>query len=134
MLTTDIQSLLRYFFSQGFTLKTLCNVTKLEPSLINKYMNDEILTEDELSSIKPLLYFLTQLYCMNKYDKEYLSNIINVMNVFFDVSLDAIATYLGLSIKDLESFIDNPYTYNDGHNLIIKLMHLFTTFVREKDI
>lgn len=133
MVVYDIEGLINRFFSDGFTVNCLCRATNVSSRLIEKVMQNEQLTADECLSLKPVLYFLTQLYAFDTSVNSYLSNLITAMCEFYDIPIDSICTYLGVDKKHLKQLItEGTKSWNETITLV-KLLHLFTSLVRQKD-
>ena len=134
MVVQDIQTLLDKFFADGFSMDCLCKATSVSVGLISKVYAKEALTMDECIALKPVLYFLTQLYTFNTDAKAYLEDISSTICEYYGMSVDAVSNYLGLDTAQFKTFLKNPEQYTNGYALTIKLLHLFTTLVREKNL
>lgn len=132
MIMCDIRSLLERFYSDGFTVESLSKATNISVELINRCYDDKDLTKEDLHTLNYLINFLTQLYLCDTEDDKYLQDIVTVICEYFNVSLNAIAKYLNLSVEQLRVFLDKPEHYANGYILSIKLMNLFMTLVRDK--
>lgn len=128
----DIHTLLEQSFSDGFTVESLSKATNISAALISRCYHGKELEQEEYFTLNYLLDFLTQLYCCDISDDKYLHNIVTAICDYFMIPLSTIAKYLNLSEEQLGIFLDKPECYTNGYNLSIKLMHLFTTFVRDK--
>lgn len=129
----DIRVLMEKFFAEGFTMEGLSRTTGVPVSLLQKVRANEVLTVEENRQLKPVLYFLMQLYMSNTKDGAYLKDMVTAISAYFEVPPSAIANHLGLNKTQFEKFLNKPEQYENGYELTIKLMHLFITFVREKN-
>ncbi len=134
MQVRDIQSLLEEFFSEGFTMNCLSKATNVPIEVIQKCYNNEQLSQEDFLFVNRILYFLMQLYMCDTSELSYLSDIVMVMHDYFGVPLDAICNYLELNKEQFETYINNPSQHQNSYNLTIKLLHLYTTLVREKSL
>jgi hypothetical protein len=132
MIMCEIHSLLERSFSDGFTIEGLSKATNISVELIDRCYHGENLVEEDLHTLTYLLVFLTQLYCCDTADSSYLQNIVTVICDYFMIPLSTIAKYMNLSAEQLSVFLDNPEHDTNAYNLSLKLMHLFTTLVRDK--
>lgn len=133
MVVKDIQDLLCKFFSDGFTMDCLCKATSISPDLINKACTKEKLDMDEIMALNPVLYFLTQLYLCETNNKTYLADLSTAMCEYYKTPMNAVSNYLGLDEAQYQVFLNDPANYSDGYNLTVRLLHLFTSLVREKE-
>lgn len=134
MVVQDIQTLLDKFFADGFSMNCLCKATSVSVDLISKAHTKENLSMDECMALKPVLYFLTQLYACNTDAKTYLEDISTTICEYYGMSMGAVSAFLGLDAVQYKAFLDNPEQYTNGYALTMKLLHLFTTLVREKNM
>ena len=134
MIVQSIQELLDKFFADGFSMACLCKATNVSADLINKAYAQENLDMDEIMALNPVLYFLTQLYLCDTNHKAYLEDITTTICSYYEMPIKAESNYLGLDEEQFNAFLNDPERYPNGYNLTIKLLHLFTTLVREKDI
>ena len=134
MIVQSIQDLLDKFFADGFSMNCLCKATNVSADLINKAYAKEYLDMDEIMALNPVLYFLTQLYLCDTNHKTYLEDITTTICSYYEMPINAVSNYLGLDEAQFKAFLNNPEKYSNGYNLTIRLLHLFTTLVREKDI
>lgn len=51
----------------------------------------------------------------------------------FGLAYDTIAHYLELKTSELDEFLSKPEKYRNTYNLSLKLMNLFTAFVKDKN-
>lgn len=133
MIVQSIQDLLDKFFADGFSMNCLCKATNVSADLINKAYAKEYLDMDEIMALNPVLYFLGQLYLCDTNHKTYLEDITTTICSYYEMSINAVSNYLGLDEVQFKVFLNNPEKYSNGYNLTIRLLHLFTTLVREKD-
>ncbi len=82
--------------------------------------------------MRSVMYVLMEMYGYDFRQKEYLESIADSLNRFYKVPISAIMRYLGLDEEQYRQFINEPEKYEDRLFLAMKLMSLFTTFVREK--
>lgn len=52
----------------------------------------------------------------------------------FGLAYDTIAHYLELKTSELDEFLSKPEKYRNTYNLSLKLMNLFTAFVKDKKL
>lgn len=133
MVVKDIQDLLCKFFADGFTMDCLCKATSVSSDLINKACTKEKLDMDEIMALNPVLYFLTQLYLSDTDTKTYLADMSSAMCEYYKMPMNAVSNYLGLDEAQYQAFLDDPERYSNGYNLTVRLLHLFTSLVREKE-
>lgn len=133
MVVKDIQNLLDKFFEDGFTMDCLCKATNVSPDLINKAYAKERLDMDGIMALNPVLYFLTQLYLCDTNAKAYLQDISTAICEYYKIPMNAVSNYLGLDEAQYKAFLNDPERYFNGYNLTVKLLHLFTSLVREKE-
>lgn len=129
----DIRVLMEKYFADGFTMEGLSKTTGVPVSLLQRVRANDKLTVDENKQLNPVLYFLIQLYMCNTSDGAYLKDIVTAISAYFEVPPSAISKYLGLDKTQFESFLNKPDQHENGYELTIKLLHLFTSFVREKN-
>ena len=129
----DIHSLLEKYFADGFTMEGLSKTTGVPTSLLQKAWSIDKLTMEDNKQLNPVLYFLMQLYMCNTKDGAYLKDIATAISAYFEVPPSAISNYLGLDNAQFKLFLNKPEQYDNGYELTIKLLHLFTSFVREKN-
>ncbi len=134
MVVQDIQTLLEKFFVDGFSVDCLCKATGVSADLIKKISAKNTLTQNDCLSLKPALYFLTQLYACDADTTTYLNDISATICDYYGISPDAVSNYLGMDAAQFKTFLDNPQQYANGYAITIKLLHLFTTLVREKNL
>lgn len=59
--------------------------------------------------------------------------LLNALTDFFKISREAIANYLGIDVEEFNSFIENSLQgIQNERDIELKIMHLYTTFVRDK--
>lgn len=133
MLSANLNILLEKAFSDGFTVKNLSNVTGVPIDLINR-VNDKDLKQEDIKKLQILLYFLSQIYLEDVKDGKNLKSIVHALVSYFGLAYETIACYLGLTVNELNEFLEQPATYKNTYNISLKLMTLFTSFVREKNI
>lgn len=129
----DIHDLMEKYFADGFTMEGLSKTTGVSVSLLQRVRANDKLTIEENKQLNPVLYFLMQLYMCNTNDGAYLKDIVTATSAYFEVPPRAISKYLGLDKEQFELFLNKPEQYENGYELTIKLLHLFTSFVREKN-
>ncbi len=129
----DIHVLLEMYFADGFTMEGLSRTTGVPVPLLQRVRANDKLTMEENKQLNPVLYFLMQLYMCNTRDGAYLKDIVTATSTYFEVPPSAISKYLGLDKSQFELFLNKPEQYENGYELTIKLLHLFTSFVREKN-
>lgn len=93
----------------------------------------ESFVQDNISNIELayLFIFLTQLYDVSPQNSEFFHELISDLVRYFEVSYEAIANYLNISIAELKTFIASPDNIANCREYETKTMHLFTTFVRD---
>ncbi len=132
MVSYDFHDLLARCFTDGFTIESISKATDIPVELINRcYTNGKLIQED-FHTLNYLLVVLTQLYAVDPDDDIYLKSMVETMNSYFKILPGTIAKYLGLDESELNAFLTQPKSYNDGYRISIKLIHLFTTFIRDK--
>ena len=131
MLSASLNDLLERAFSDGFTVENLSNATGVPVDLINR-VNGKSLSQEDIKGLQILLYFLSQIYLEAVKDGKNLKNIVLVLVSHFGLAYDTIARYLDLTLDELNEFLEQPAIYNNTYNISLKLMNLFTSFVREK--
>ena len=129
----DIHGLMEKYLADGFTMEGLSKTTRVPVSLLQRVRAEDKLTMEETKQLNPVLYFLMQLYMCNTKDGAYLKDIVTATSAYFEVPPKAISKYLGLDKEQFELFLNKPEQYENGYELTIKLLHLFTSFVREKN-
>ena len=121
MLSVDLHYLLEKAFSDGFTIDNLSNVTG-------------VLTQEDIKQLNSLLYFLSQIYLEDVANGKNLKDIVHILVSHFGLAYDTIAHYLELKTSELDEFLSKPEKYRNTYNLSLKLMNLFTAFVRDKKL
>lgn len=101
MQDTDIWNLIERYIDNGFSLKCLSMITDVSIDVIERCYNKENLSQNEISEINAVLWFLGQLYCCDTENQMYLQNIVSALCYYFEVSKYAIARYLGISEEQL---------------------------------
>lgn len=129
----DIHDLMEKYFSDGFTMEGLSKTTEVPTSLLQKVRSNKNLTIKETTALNPVLYFLMQLYMCNTKDSAYLKDIVTATSAYFEIPPRAISKYLGLDEEQFKLFLNKPDQYENGYELTVKLLHLFTSFVRKKN-
>lgn len=132
MRIVDLKTLVENAYSDGFSGRMLENLTGVPETLIHRYIDGDILSEKEIRSLSPLQYVLEQLYLVNVENGTNLKGIVEGLEIFFAIPKHITASYIGVTENQLDDFIENPKDYDNGYNLSLKLMHLFTTLVRDK--
>ena len=79
-----------------------------------------------------VLDFLCSLYMVDTGNPGYLKDCTDVLERYFNLSHIATANYLELTEHELNSFLDNPVSYENGYKLSLKLMHLRTIFLQRQ--
>ena len=133
IISVDLHHLLKKAFLDGFTVEILSNVTGVPIELINRIEQGN-LTQSDVAQLNVLLYFLSQIYLVDVSDGKYLENIVQTLVSYFGLSYIIIAHYLQLTTDELNVFLLTPEEYPNSFILTLKLMHLFTTFVRNKKL
>lgn len=133
VLSVDLHYLLEKAFSDGFTIDNLSNVTGVSIDLINR-VDDKKLTQEDIKQLNSLLYFLSQIYLEDVANGKNLKDIVHILVSHFDLAYDTIAHYLELKTSELDEFLSKPEKYRNTYNLSLKLMNLFTAFVRDKKL
>lgn len=123
----DIHVLMEKYFADGFTMEGLSRTTGVPVLLLQKACANDMLTVEENKQLN------LQLYMCNTKDGAYLKDIVTATSTYFEVPPSAISKYLGLDKSQFELFLNKPEQYENGYELTIKLLHLFTSFVREKN-
>jgi hypothetical protein len=132
MKANDINDLLENYFSDGFSIESLSQATNLSVDLISRCYNGDNLLQKEISDLNYLLFFLSQLYLCDVSEPTYLQSMAYSFSNYFGFSLISIANYLNISEDELMVFLKEPDSYSGGYSLSIKMLHLFTTFIRDK--
>jgi hypothetical protein len=132
MVLYDIHDLLARCFTDGFAVESISKATDIPVELINRCYTNGELTQEDIHTLNYLLFFLMQLYGFDPDNDIYLKDIVETMNSYFKIPPDTIAKYLGLDESELSAFLTQPKSYNDGYRISIKLVHLFTTLIRDK--
>ena len=133
MLSVDLHYLLEKAFSDGFTIDNLSNVTGVSIDLINR-VDDKKLTQEDIKQLNSLLYFLSQIYLEDVANGKNLKDIVHILVSHFGLAYDTIAHYLELKTSELDEFLSKPEKYRNTYNLSLKLMNLFTAFVKDKKL
>ena len=133
MLSVDLHYLLEKAFSDGFTIDNLSNVTGVSIDLINR-VDDKKLTQEDIKQLNSLLYYLSQIYLEDVANGKNLKDIVHILVSHFGLAYDTIAHYLELKTSELDEFLSKPEKYRNTYNLSLKLMNLFTAFVRDKKL
>lgn len=134
MVSFDIQELIQKYLADGFTINSLCKSTNAPLELINRACTKQNLTAEECTELKPVLYFLMQLYACNVGSSKYFEDMAAVISEYFDIPKKAVSAYCGLDEMQYEAFLRNPKAYPNGYDITIRFLHLFNTLVREKSI
>lgn len=128
----DYRELFQQFFEDGFTAECLSAATGISQEKILRLSGEEALGAGDQNMMRSMMYVLMEMYGYDFRKKEYLESIADSLNRFYKVPISAIMRYLGLDEEQYRQFINEPEKYEDGLFLAMKLMSLFTTFVREK--
>lgn len=128
----NIQQLLNKYVQQGFTLETLSKVTLIPSETLLRLVTESFVQENISDrELTYLFIFLTQLYDVSPQDSEFFHELISDLVRYFEVSYEAIANYLNISIAELKTFITSPDNIANRREYETRIMHLFTTFVRD---
>lgn len=133
MRIVDLKTLLENAYSDSFSDRMLESLTGVPEILIHRYIDGDILSEKEIRLLSPLQYMLEQLYLVNVENGANLGGIVEGLEIFFAIPKHTTASYIGLTENQLDDFIENPKGYDNGYNISLKLMHLFTTIVRDRN-
>ena len=63
-----------------------------------------------------------------------LNDIVHILVSHLGLAYDTIAHYHELKTSELDEFLSKPEKYRNTYNLSLKLMNLFTAFVRDKKL
>lgn len=132
MVLYNIHELLEKCFADGFTVENISKATDIPVELINRCSSNEFLTQEDTQTLNYLLLFLTLLYGVDTDSDTYLKDMVGSMNNYFGIQLCTVAKYLNLYEHDIKEFLDHPKSFNDSYNISKKLIHLFTTLIRDK--
>lgn len=128
---SDIQTLLEKYYKDGFSTDCLCKATSVSHELVEKAYRGE-LEPNESFVVKPVLFLLTQLYLCDVTSSRYLNDVTCAMCEHYRITKRAIATYLGISLVEMDTFLESPDKFENGCQLTTKLLHLYMALVREK--
>lgn len=124
--------LIRKFIEDGFTFACLSNVTGAPMESLKRLYDGDLMSIEERKEIDYAMVFLQLLYMENIEYEGYLESIVEILKEQFEVSHEAIAAYLGLTMKQFYSFIIKPEAHDNSYSLTKRLLHLYTTFLRDK--
>lgn len=133
MLSVDLHTLLQKAFSDGFTDENLSKATGVPVGIFN-HADNKHLSKEEIEALQPLLYFLSQIYIEDVTNGKNLENVVLALVSHFGLTYDSIAHYLNLTPDELKEFLAQPDKYSNTYNISLKLMNLFTAFVRDKNL
>ena len=127
MLTADIRDMLRKCVKQGFSLDSISIATRLTIDELQKMLDDSNYLPKDYSRVSYLGIFLMLLYTSTPTDNLYFESLLDTLITNFKIPKEAIANYLEVGLDELNSF------ENSSHKKYIelRLMHLFTTFIRD---
>ncbi len=131
MILVNIHDMLKKCVGQGFSLESISLAAQLPIAELEKMLDDSTYVPAVQNSLLYLHVFLVQLYHVSPLDSDSFLELLNSLTGYFKISHEAIANYLDISIDALNSFISNPMKSSDQRAIELKLMHLFTTFVRD---
>ena len=123
---------MQQFFSDGFTAENLSKITGVSADLISRCAHGETLSHNEIMDMGIVLDSLCSLYMVDTGNPGYLKECITVLEQYFNLPHIAIANYLELTELTLNSFLNNPVSYENGYELSLKLMHLRTIFMQRQ--
>jgi hypothetical protein len=124
--------LLEKCFADGFTFESISKATDIPVELIVRFHGKGKITPQENNTLNYLGVFLMQLYAVNPDNESYLKDMVWVINNHFDIPSSTIAKYLNLEENDLEIFLNKHEPFNNSFSISRKLIHLFTTLIRDK--
>lgn len=124
--------LLEKCLSEGFTFESISKATDIPVELLVHFHTNGDVNPKDINTLNYLQVFLMQLYVVNPDDESYLKDTVWVINNNFDIPFSTIVKYLNLEENDLDIFLDNPESYPNGFSISKKLIHLFTTLIRDK--
>lgn len=132
MVLYSIYELLERCFAEGFTVESISKATDIPVELIVRCHNKGQLTPEDIHTLNYLLVFLMQLYAVNTDDNSYLNDMVLIMKSHFKIRSDTISKYLNLEENDFIIFLNKPESYNNSYSITKKIIHLFTTLIRDK--
>lgn len=127
----DIADLMRKYISDGFTFESLSNITDASIEGLKRLYYDKPLSEEDKKDIDCASLFLMFLYMEPIGYDGYLESITELICVKFKLSQKAIAKYLGLDEVQFRCFIKEPEKLENGYQLTLRLLHLYTVFFRD---
>ena len=119
----DIYDLMNLFFADGFTIENLSEITSVSSELIERCINRNNLTHEEVLTLGKVVTFLSLLYMVDTEEGAYLKESISALEYTYNIPHNAIANYLGVSSMELDDLLGNPKDYPEKHKLLLKLMH-----------
>ena len=130
----NIFNLLDQYIRTGFSLDTLANVTQVPVDTLNQIIEIKGLSGiEKTEKIEYLVIFLTQLFGVSPQDDYYLIEQINSLTRYFDVSVKAIASYLGISEEKLLDILEKEdFKALDLYSR--EITHLFAVFTRNPEL
>lgn len=126
----DIYDLMNLFFTDGFTIENLCKITSVSSELIERCINRNNLTHEEVLTLGKVVTFLSLLYMVDTEEGAYLKESISALEYTYNIPHNAIANYFGVSSMELDCLLDNPNDYPDKHKLLLKIMHFKTVVLQ----
>lgn len=126
MFAADIRDMLRECVKQGFSLDSISMATQLTVKELQEMLDNPNYVPSDPARVHYLGVFLMLLYA-SPLDDFYFTSLLNTLTTYFKISKEVIADYLEVSIDELNSYKNSP----QEHYIELKLMHLFTTFIRD---
>lgn len=127
----DIKSLLDVYIQKGFSVCMLSKLTNIKEDLILKMVSTDNfqITLIPTNDIAYLHILLTQLFCVSPKDSYYLIGMIESLQNYFGISMQAIANYLNITIEELENAMLDIELLQKFHP---EITHLSMTLFRNK--
>ena len=132
MVSYDLKELIEISIADGFTVEGLGKATDVPVELINRYLSNEKLTQEDIQALDYLLTFLALLYIIDPDCDTYFKDMVETMNSYYEIPTRTIANYLNLDESAFNNFLEGPESFSNGYSISIKLAHLFITLIRDK--
>lgn len=132
MVSYDLRELLEKWFADGFSVESICIATDIPVELIDRFLNNEKLTQEEIHTLEYLIFFLMSLYFVDPESDTYLKEMVTTMNSYFKIPTHVISKYLSLDDNELYTFLEHPHSFSNGDSISKKITHLFTMLIRDK--
>jgi len=132
MLSYDLKELIEISIADGFTVEGLGKATDVPVELINRYLSNDKLTQEDIRTLDYLLTFLAMLYIINPDCDTYFKDMVETMNSYYEIPIRTIANYLKLDERAFNNFLESPESFTNGYSISIKLTHLFIALIRDK--